>query len=757
MSLFGPWVLFPAVLALLCAGCGSLVLWIAGVRGSGTLLLPVGYAVVVVVASTVVWVPGGAPFAVPVVAGLAAGGLVGLVRKRTRPNRAAAWAAAAALLAFLAYGAPVLLSGEPTVAGYISLDDSATWFALTDRALEHGRSTTGLAPSSYEAALDSYLGSGYPLGAFLPLGVTARLTGQDVAWTFQPYVAMLGALLSLSLVALARPLFARPWASTATAVVAAQPALLYAYAQWSGVKEVAAAALIAATCALASVAAPGARGALPVAAVAAALACTLSPGGLVWLAGAGGVAVVVAVRGGDRRRLGVGAALTMLLSVPALATAATFTRTGNDVLTSADELGNLIGPLSPLQAGGIWPSSDFRVRPDAYGPTLLLVVLVAVLASAGVAAAAHRRVWERLAYVGTSVAGAAAIVAFGSPWVDAKALATASPAILFAALCGCAWLVQGGRRREAILAAGAVAAGVLWSNVVAVRGVSLAPHDQLAELQAIGERYAGQGPALTTEYQPYGVRHFLRELDPEGVSELRRRPIPRRDGSLVAKGDTADLDELELATVLTYPTLVLRRSPAASRPPSPYELRWQGRWYEVWQRGDSPVPTSRLPLGDAGGQTAVPGCGEVRDVAAGAAALVAARSRPALLETILEPRRAVSFEVPSAGRYDLWLAAPILQRGSMLVDGVPAGSVPRRRDTTGQYVPVGTVHLEAGSHTIELRPRPGLLSPDTPAAPAPHLVVAATGTQPLLSVAASVPESLCGSALDWVEAIGRAG
>ncbi len=753
MSMLGPWVLFPAVLVLLCAGCGALVFRVAGRRERGPLLLPAGYAVVVVVASAAVWVPGGASLAVPVVTGLAVAGLVGL---RRLPRRAAAWPAAAALAALLAYGAPTLLSGEPTFAGYISLDDSATWFALTDRALEAGRSTAGLAPSSYEATLDSYLGSGYPLGALLPLGVAARLTGQDVAWAFQPYVATLGALLALSLFALARPLFARPWAAAAGAAVAAQPALLYAYAQWSGVKEVAAAALVAAACALATVAGPGARGLLPVAAAAAALACVVSPGGLVWLAAAAAIGAAVTVRRGEGRRATTAAALTLLLSLPALATAATFARRGAEVLTSPDELGNLLGPLSLAQVGGIWPSSDFRVRPESYGPTLVLLALVALLAAAGVAAAVRSRAWERVAYLATSICGAAAIVSFGSPWVDAKALATASPAIAFAALCGCAWLVQGGRRLEAGLAAGTVAAAVLWSNAAAVRGVSLAPYDQLSELQSIGRRYAGEGPTLTTEYQPYAVRHFLRALDPEGVSELRRRPIPRNDGSLVAKGDTADLDELRLDAVLTYPTLVLRRSPLASVPPSPYELRWEGRWYQVWQRDGSPAPKSRLPLGGAAGPAAVPDCAEVRRVARGAATLLAAPAVSPLL-TAPEPGRALAFEAPSAGRYALWLSAPVLERASLLVDGVGAGSVPRRRDTTGQYVPVGTALLDAGPHTLELRSRPGLLAPVARDAPAVSLVVAPTGSRRPVSVPASTPETLCGTPWDWVEGLGPAG
>ena len=69
-----------------------------------------------------------------------------------------------------------------------------------------------------------------------------------------------------------------------------------------------------------------------------------------------------------------------------------------------------------------------------------------------------------------------------------------------------------------------------------------------------------------TEYQPYGVRHFLRRLDPEGASELRRRPLQLRDGAFAAKGESVDLDRLRLDDVLVYRTLVVRRSPASSRP-----------------------------------------------------------------------------------------------------------------------------------------------------------------------------------------------
>src|SRR5581483_1889721 len=106
--------------------------------------------------------------------------------------------------------------------------------------------------------------------------------------------------------------------------------------------------------------------------------------------------------------------------------------------------------------------------------------------------------------------GSAVFFGAGSPWVGAKALAVASPAFLAAAAAGVAWVRSTGRATEALVAAAAIAGGVLWTNLLAYHDANLAPRGQLHELEQIGERFAGDGPALMTDYQVYGARHFLR-------------------------------------------------------------------------------------------------------------------------------------------------------------------------------------------------------------------------------------------------------
>jgi hypothetical protein len=758
VSLLVPWLVFPAVLALLCAGCGTVVCRVARLEPRVSTLLPLGYAALVVVASFAVWIPGGAELATPAVVGLAAIGAALWVTSRPRLRRAWLWPLGAAAVVFLAYGAPILLSGSPTFAGYITLDDAATVFAMTDRALEAGRSVDGLAPSTYEATLASSLMVGYPLGTLLPLGIGAELTGQDVAWVYQPYLAFLAALLALALYALAGRFLTDRRARAAAAVLCAQPALLYGYGLWDGNKELAAAALIALFVPLA-LACARRGGPWPATALAAAaLLLCLSLAGAVWLVPAVVVAAFVALWNGAWKEPVLATVATIALALPAIATSSSFLgRSHVDSWRDDSRLANLFEPLNPAQIAGIWPSGDLRVRPDDLAPTGVLIGLVLLAALVGLAAWIRARAWQPALYAAGALVGAGVFWVLGSPWIGAKALATASPAVLLAATGGIAWAFSRGRRVEATIAATAVVAGVLVSNVLAFHEVPLAPRSQLLELEQIGERFDGQGPALMTEYQPYGVRHFLRGLDAEGASELRRRPVELRDGSTLDKGLYANLDAFRPDAVLAYRTLVLRRSPVESRPPSNYRLRWQGDWYEVWQRPTSAGGIAEhIALGDTG-PAAVPDCSELRRLAVNGKPLAVAPRGPVLVSGAPAPGT-VGVPLSRRERFALWLGGSVFGRVDALVDGRSAGSIEHQLNNDRQWSELGAALLGPGTADVRLRFERPTLEPGSGGGGVGlgvgSLAVAPVSpSRAVVRVPAAQATSWCGRSLDWIEVL----
>jgi len=284
MSLAVSWLVLPLVLGLLSLGCGLLLEWAAGVRLPGALLLPVGFSVIVVTGTLLTSIGATARLTTPIVVALAVAGLALSIPLRRFVNR---WALAAAAATYAAFGAPVFLSGQATLPGYISLDDTASWLGFTDRLMVHGRTLSGLAPSTYEAVLDWYWKqNGYPVGAFPPLGVAHQLIRSDSAWLVQPYVAFSAGLLALALYSLlGRVIEAGPLRALA-AFVAAQPALLYGYALWGGIKEVPAAALIPLVVALTPLALrerARVRSLLPLVSATSALVAILNFSGGVWL------------------------------------------------------------------------------------------------------------------------------------------------------------------------------------------------------------------------------------------------------------------------------------------------------------------------------------------------------------------------------------------------------------------------------------------------------------------------------------------
>ena len=726
--MFASWVVFPLVLAAIALGCGLLVKRASGARIPGALLPATGIALVIVVAELLTLDDATAVAATPVAVVLALLGFALSFPLQWR--RIAPWAVAAAVAAFAIYAAPIVLSGHSTFAGYVKLDDTAGWMALTDRVLDHGRSLAGLQPSSYRSLLWFYLNGGYPIGVFLPLGIGRALVGQDVAWVFQPYLAFLAALVGLGAWSVAEPAVRSPRLRALAAVLGASSTLLYGYFLWGGVKEVASAALIVTLAGLAAAsirdwATP--RPLIPLALVSAALVGVVGGGAALWLAP---ILLVVAVAtwllAGPRRTLRRAGVAAVGLAVFVLApggrlpySAAGLTGTGNV---------DLFHPLSGFQLFGVWPSGDFRLNPSDPVATYVLIAIAGIAAAVGVVLAVRARSWALLIYVGGALVSGLAIFALGSPWIGAKALASASPAIPLLAAVGGSVLFALRRRVAGAILIAALVAGIVWSDGLAYQGANLAPAGQLAELQTIGQRIDGEGPTLVNEYEPYAFAHFLRDATPDGATDPGRDR--ERASFRVAVGALVDTDRLPLDGLLAYRTLVLRRSPVLSRPPSPYRLTYRGAYYEVWQRPARPGRgvVEHMPLGGDENPAGVPFCTTVHSLAQEAGPggrLAAVRRGPvAVVPTTrisypaswtnplgrsLPPIPVTSgtmtarVRVPRRGTYDVWLGGSIRPKADLFIDGREIGSVRHELEQTGSFTELGTASLAPGRHTIAIR------------------------------------------------------
>jgi len=789
------WLAFPLVLAVLSAGLGLLVERAAATRLETSLLLPCGFALMVVVTSLATAGEGTARFATALVLVLAGLGFVLGARGR-------AWAvnpggAAAVLGAMAVAAAPVVLTGEAGFAGYTQLDDISTFLALASHAIAHGRDVAGLPPSTYEAALAVNLNAGYPLGSFVPLAAVRPIVGQDLAWLWQPYLTYALGMLALCLWALARPAVRSPRLRALAVFVAAQPALLYAYALQGAVKEVptaALAALAAALCARLLRKPDETRLAIPLGVSAAALLCVLNVGAAAYLGPLALAAALAAAVWHPRapsylRRLaaagGWTAVVVFLLAFPVLVVTSSFATAGGSLLQNKTDIGNLFHPLDWKQVFGIWPAGDFRNGiGQGEGLALALIAVLAGAALLGAWTTSRRRAFAPALFAAATVGGLVGLSSLGSsPWVEAKALAIASPAVVLLAVLGACALLESPRRALGAAAIAAIAGGVLWSNWLAYRDVKLAPRDRLAELATIGDRFAGQGPAMIDEYEPYGARYFLRRMDPEAPAELRRRVVPLRIGGALGKNQWAPLDQFQLAALLDYRTIVVRRSPAESRPPAVYAPRWSGRYYDVWQRPARPRSRvlTDVAFGDALNAGERPPCRQVRRLARVAtrrhATLTAAVRAPAVvadLATAIRPpwpldpgppttlhptrpgRARTTVTVPTAGVYDAWLRGSFGRGMEVSVDGRRVGSVRDERSFAGQWIRVGVVSLRAGTHRIELRYPGGGLRPGDGQQPqdvGPLALAPRTPRPALVRVAPAHATELCARPLDWLEVV----
>lgn len=809
-------LLYPLLLATLCFGAGLLADRVAGGWLHPALLAPVGAAGLIGVSQLSTIPPWLAPATPWLIVAVALLGLA-LARARAGATLAAAarspLAAMATLAAYLLALAPVLLAGRPSFSSYGTLSDSAVHMAGADYILHHGQSYSGLDLSnSYGLFIKGYYGTSYPSGADTLLGGSALLAGLPLIWAFQPFNAFVLALGCGPAWVLVRRLgLGRGWSAVA-AVTAVLPALVYAYELFGSIKEITTLPLLLSCGCLAADPGPWlarrGRGAVPLAllfaaglsalgaafgAWAAATLIAIGPAalGLGW-GGRSGLGAASrsrpqrkgrAARARPRARglplaaLAVGAAVVVVAALP------TWKDLGGSLkvagaIASTSNPGNLHEPLRAVQVLGMWLHGSYKLPPTgaAAGLTDALIAVALAAALLGVWQCARRRAWGLGAWTVMMLVTWLAISQTVTTWASAKTLVLTSPAVMVMAWGGVALLRRLGPR--ALGMAGAllglvVAGGVLASDELQYSASDMAPTARYEELAKVGERFAGRGPALFTDFDEYSL-YELRRLDVGSPDFLY--PSPALQSVAGGYGKPFSLQAIAPSKLVSYPLIVTRRNPAEARPPAAYRLAWAGTYYEVWQRrpGARPAQAQVMLTGSAGQR-----CARIERLASKAAPgeSLTGSLEPELVRVALGRSShpggwarlhggvvmsgpgtlRASFTVPRAGEWRLWLQGEFMPSVGVRVDGRRVGEVAGQLSGNSLVTapaPPLTVALAAGRHVLAVtRPHPNL-APGARGSVVLHAAFltpqAASPAGRLVSAPASSANRLCSVSLEWV-------
>jgi len=203
---------------------------------------------------------------------------------------------------------------------------------------------------------------------------------------------------------------------------------------------------------------------------------------------------------------------------------------------------------------------------------------------------------------------------------------------------------------------------------------------------------------------------------------------------------------------------VLRRGPAASRPPSPYRLLWSGRYYEVWQRPQRPTRTveHHLPLGDPGQAAGAAPCSRVEGLRGTSLVYATQPEAISLGSPPLDGTLGLRVSVPVDGVYTAWIAGDWFGDASVAIDGRTVGSRREELNWPGLYTDLGSTPLAAGEHDVEIRYKPGGWRPGSggkPFAFGPGALSLVSPREAVSRVPGSRAQTLCDRKLDWLESL----
>ena len=621
-----------ASVALVCAGSlvvGQAILLLCGRREWTWLSGPVGLAALLVASGLAIKLPGhGTAVAITVGVMLAAAAVL-LVAKRRSMDRAAGRAALGAVIAgalvLVVASIPFIANQRIGILGVGLVNDDMAYHLLIADWL-----------NTRVGDMPVLIHQGYPVGPHSLVAGLSEGLGTGLIEAFAGLTLAIPVLTALVAFEALRDV--RPSARVVASVLVAIPYLVAAYLAQEAFKEPIEALFLLSFALLLPKATSPLR-AVPLAVIAAGATYTYSFPGLFWLAAVAVIYVVIvafaprwrpqAPRSGVLVTVAVGVAVLAVLTAPEWSRMIDFGGFRAFRTSSlSGGLGNLRHQLSPLEALGIWPTSEFRLAAsDSSHPAAFY--LGGLIALAALAVGVPR--WLRRygpavpAALAAAALGYVGALLFGTVYTSAKALAIAAPMVALVAFGGLLSGDRPARRGWAMPAlAGVLAAAMALSSFLVLRQTPVAPTDhadQLAELRPLvqGQKVLFLGRDNFVAYELRGSRSFTavrNYYDPNYVKpNLRQRDVFRK----------FDFDSVTPATLNRFPYVITTRAAYASGPPPNFKPVRETADFVLWKRA-GPVG-SRRTLQEGPNPGAVLDCPspEARKLPANARATVFAR------------------------------------------------------------------------------------------------------------------------------------
>jgi hypothetical protein len=646
--------------ALICAASllvGRALMSLAGRRSWSWLEPAVGFGALLTVTGVLARAPGhGTSATVGVLVLIAAAGPIAWRRPYEAPG-ALREGLPVAIVVLVVLAIPFAVSGRWGLLGVGFNNDLGLHLAWA----EWLRSGFGPAPEA-----------GYPMGPHGLAVAVAAFPGIGLGQAFIGEIVAIGVLTGLTALGALREL--TPGRRTIAAALVALPYLAASYFAQAAFKETAEALLVLAFAVF--LIAPGQlpRGVwaricfvLPPLALAGGILFSYSFAGLAWP-----VAILVlwslslpAVRRALRPR-----ALARWLLRPATLAAIALAAGLAVVLTIVGPFGfasgfnkvagsNTYGPVSPLEALGIWPASNYRL--DAAGGAQLtgLWGAIAVLALlAGVAWWVSRRELTIPIALGATAALYLISLPFSGDYSQAKALMIAAPlAMLVAAR---PLLTELGRRAAWSVLAVPFLAGAVYSSFLALRDAPVGPPGHGSELRSFLPILHGQ-PVLYAGQDRYAAYELLGADTHVPLVEFPDSEVAANPEKPFDTGDAyspIDFDSFPSGTLDRFPYVVTGRAAWNSQAPENFRRVATTPSFVLWKRTGS-TPEDRHVLLEGTEAAAKAGC-----------------AAPEIRILLGDGGRASLFPAAVIGQKDAWRQDSLLANGesaSQVLD-LPAGS-----------------------------------------------------------------------------------